>query len=90
MMESILLQLLMAGMGSVGFGMMFRIRRKHLLLTAFGGALCWLAYLGSRQIWSGMFVPSFAASVAAALYAEALARICKAPSTPFLPCRRFR
>ncbi len=82
-MEQIALQLIMAGLGSAGFGLIFRVRRDHLSLIAMGGVLCWLTYLGSRQIWSGMFVPSLAASVAAALYAEILARICKAPSTPF-------
>lgn len=82
-MEQIVLQLIMAGLGSAGFGLIFRVRRDHLSLIAIGGVLCWLSYLGSRQIFHGMFVPSLAASVAAALYAEILARLCKAPSTPF-------
>lgn len=82
-MERYIIQLIMAGFGSAGFGLLFRVRRDRLPLAAMGGILCWLAYLGSRRIWSGVFVPSLAASVAAALYAEILARTCKAPSTPF-------
>ena len=82
-MGKYVIQLIMAGFGSAGFGLLFRIRKDHLLLAALGGVLCWLSYLGSGRIWAGMFVPSLTASVVAALYAELLARLCKAPSTPF-------
>lgn len=77
------LQLIAATLGTVGFAMIYHVEPRFLPPIGFGGLLCWLSYLGAAQIWSGIFVPSLVASLVVALYAEILARVCKAPSTPF-------
>ena len=38
-------QILAAAVGSLGFGVLFNLRGKKLLATAFGGALAWGAFL---------------------------------------------
>ncbi len=69
--------------GSLGFCLLFRLRAALLAPAALGGVFCWGMYLLAAARLSGIFVPFLLASAAAALYAEALARVCKAPSTVF-------
>lgn len=79
-----IIQLLSGAAGSVGFGLIFNLRKKYLPLVAAGGFLGWLVYLlCSRYIWEGVFLPTLAASFATAIFAEVLARVCRAPSTLF-------
>ena len=79
-----IIQLLSGTAGSVGFGLIFNLRKKYLPLVAAGGFLGWLVYLlCSRYIWEGVFLPTLAASFATAIFAEVLARVCHAPSTLF-------
>lgn len=76
------IQLVTGALGSVGFGILFHINKKYLPAAAAGGALGWLVYLllsGGNHI----FVSMLAASFCVAVYAEILARIYGAPSTPF-------
>lgn len=82
-MEEYVLQLVMAAIGAVAYGLVFHMERRYLPSAAVGGLLCWLVYLGSQRYFTGAFLPSLAASLVVALYAEILARVCKAPSTPF-------
>lgn len=83
-MERAVLQLITAFAGSLGFGMLFHLRRKLLMPAAVGGMLCWGVYLLAIQWLEGILVPSLLASAFAALYAELLARRLRAPATIFL------
>lgn len=83
MIHQYAIALIMAAGSSLGFAVLFRVELRFLPSMAFGGFLCWFSYLCSQLLWSGTFVPSLAASIVVALYAEILARVCKAPSTPF-------
>jgi len=79
-----IVQLLTAFTGSLGFAMLFNIKREKLLAAAFGGFLAWGVYL-----FAGIWLDSdpirfFIASIALTFYAEAFARIKKAPATIFL------
>lgn len=78
-----LLQLVTGAIGSVGFGILFHLKKKYLPLTAVGGFLSWLVFLIGKSVWSGIFVPSFVAGFIVDLYSEVLARICKETSTSF-------
>ena len=70
--------------------MMFRLRPGLLVPASAGGLLCWGVYLMSMQWSDGIFAAAFAASAFAAMYAEILARLLKAPATLFLiPAVRF-
>lgn len=77
-------QLIAGAVGSVGFALIFNLKRRYIPFAAGGGFLGWLVYLlCSAFIWDGIFLPTLAASFVTAVYAEILARICRAPSTLF-------
>lgn len=79
-----LIQLAAGAVGSIGFGLIFNLRRKYLIYAAAGGFLGWAVYLiASQHLWEGIFLPTLAAAFMTAIYAEILARVCKAPSTLF-------
>ncbi len=79
-----ILQILMAGLGTAGFALIFHMRKRFLPVVAVGGMLVWGVYLLMVLAYPGkVFLPSLIAGGAGALYAEMLARVCKAPSTPF-------
>ncbi len=83
-MSTMILQLITAFIGSLGYSLLFRLRRQLLLPASMGGLLCWGMYLIVMHFFDGVFVPCLLASSFAALYAEILARIKKAPATLFL------
>lgn len=70
-------------LGSVGFSLLFNLRRKYLPFAALGGAVCWGTYLLAEYLGSGIFLASFTAAFVSELFAEILARIVKAPVTIF-------
>ena len=77
-------QLITAFLGSMGFALVFHIRREKLVLASLGGLLTWGVYLALSG-WTEQDVPRFfIASVVAAIYAEAMARAVKCPATLFL------
>lgn len=82
-MTSPWIQLAMALSGSLGFCMVFRLRAVLLVPAALGSFFCWGVYLLATGRLGGLFVPCLLATAAGALYAELLARLCKAPSTVF-------
>ena len=79
----ILLQLMMAFMGSMGFAVLFNIRKERILPASLGGLIEWGIYLLSAKYVAGVFVPGLIASAFSAIYAEVLARCFKAPATVF-------
>ncbi len=51
---AIMIQLITGAIGSVGFGILFHIKKKYLPLAAVGGFLSWLVFLLGKEFW-GMF-----------------------------------
>lgn len=82
-METMLLQLFTAFLGSFGFSLVFHVRPRWLPLAGLGGLLGWGIYLLCSVWWEGVFLPSFVGSAFAALYGEVLARVLKAPAPTF-------
>ena len=79
-----IIQVITGAVGSVGFGLIFNLRKKYILQAAAGGFLSWSIYLlCSHYVRSGIFLPTLAASFGTAIYTEILARVCKAPATIF-------
>lgn len=76
-----LIQLITSFFGSLGFAIIFNLRKKHLVFASLGGVFCWGAYLLMDMLYQGVFIPTLVASAVAALYAEVFARILKAPAT---------
>ena len=79
----VVLQIVMAFFGTIGFGVLFRSRGKKLLLAGLGGMAAWALFL-----LLGLWIESepiryFIVSVIISIYAEVLARICKTPAGTF-------
>ena len=85
-MGGMALQTAMAFVGSLGFAMIFHLRRGWLAVASLGGMLSWVVYLGVSvgAGVEGVFLPTLVASAFAALYAELCARAVKAPSLLFV------
>ena len=77
-------QIIAALVGSVGFAIFFKMKGKQIALAGIGGAVTWMVYLFVHSFVTGYFVPYFAAAVFVAVYAEIMARINRAPATIFL------
>ena len=69
--------------GTFGFGILFNIRGKKLLLGALGGLLAWLFFVLLGNFMENETVRYFIVSVLASIYAEVFARIIKTPRTTF-------
>ena len=77
-------QVIMAMLGSVGFGILFNLRGRRLMLAGLGGMLSWIIYLIFYRI-IGHEVASYGlATVLTTLYSQAMARVVKSPATLFL------
>ena len=71
-----MIQLITGAIGSVGFGILFHIKKKYLPLAAVGGFLSWLVFLLGKEFWGNVFLPTLMAGFVTDVYAEILARIC--------------
>ena len=83
-MKDVILQLVMAFMGSLGFSMIFRLRRSLWITGSLGGALCWECYLLMFDVTQHIFASGLVASAFAAVYAEIFARKKMAPTLLFV------
>lgn len=79
-----IIQIIMAAIGSLGFSLLFRLRPEHLPLAALGGALTWGAYLLMIEETADIFVASVVASIFCALFAEIVSKVQKTPATVLL------
>ena len=78
------LELFYALIGSLGFSLLFNLRKEHLAAAVLGGTAEWAVYMAAEWFFGGgVFLPSVAAVAFAALYAEVAARIKHAPATVF-------
>ena len=83
-MTTVWIQLLTAFFGSLGFALLFGLRRRYLLPASLGGMLAWGIYL-AMEAWLGLpFLSGLTASAFAVLYAELLAHWLRSPATMFV------
>ena len=83
----ILIILISAGLGTLGFSLMFRVNPKHLAVATLGGIISCGIYLFFDASGSNAFVSNFVAMLVSAIVCEIFARIFKAPTAIFvLPC----
>ena len=78
-----LLQVLAAAAGTLGFAILFNSRPRRLFIGALGGGLTWVVYLILARFVGQDFLCVAAAAAFGAVYAEIMARVCKAPATVF-------
>lgn len=73
------LQVLMAMIGALGFGLLFHIFGGRLLVITLGGAANWIFYLVGMEIYHDRVIAFFIAALATAVLAELMARLMKTP-----------
>lgn len=83
-MNYYVIQIIFAFLGTLGFSLLFQVPKKLLFWTSFGGIVSWSVYLSLQYLFGGLFLPYMLLAVAAAIYAEIMARIMKVPMTTFL------
>ena len=76
MNTTIVIQLITGALGSVGFGILFHMKKKYLPLAAAGGFISWMVFLLGKGLWGNVFLPSLLVGFIVDVYAEILARIC--------------
>ncbi len=81
--ELLWLQVLAAAVGTLGFALLFNSRPQRLFLGALGGGLTWVIYLILSAHINTEFLSVALAAAFGAVYAEIMARVCKAPATVF-------
>lgn len=83
-MRDAVIQIVSAGLGTLGFALLFRVRGCHLLMATLGGSLSWLVYLLVRAGTASIFFSNLVAAMAVCLWSEGMARLRKAPANIFL------
>lgn len=79
-----IIQLIAAFVGSIGFAIVLKIKGKQILFAGIGGTITWLIYLLAYGELNSYFLGNLIAAIFVAIYAEIMARINKAPATIFL------
>lgn len=82
----LLLQLITATLGALGFSLIFNVRGKSVLFATLGGLLAWGSYLLLTGAGLTPVMAYLAVSIIITIYAEISARLHKAPATVFLVC----
>jgi len=83
-MMQALIQIFTGGLGSVGFGILFNLRGRKLLITTLGGLISWTVFLLLERWIPGEAIRYFLSMAAISVYAEIFARVEKTPTTTFL------
>ena len=81
---SVWLQLLGAMIGCLGFTIIYNIHFPGGLLCVIGGVLTWAVYCLAIEMHCTPAIANFVAAIAAAIYAEIMARIRKYPAISYL------
>ena len=80
----ILASLIPCFVGCIGFGILFNIHGRGMILCALGGVFTWIVYSLTLQFTGSDLMGYFLATLFAAAYAETMARIRKCPAIGYL------
>ncbi len=83
-MTANIIQILAGALGSIGFALIFNLKRDKLPYIIIGSGIGWAIYLISFHYTADVFLSNVAASIFCSASSEFLARQRKAPSTLFL------
>ncbi|MCF0122672.1 MAG: threonine/serine exporter family protein [Ruminiclostridium sp.] len=83
-MREVLIQILCAGVGTMGFALVFQLKRQHLLVAFLGGTMAWACYLIVWENGGGYFFSMLVASAVVCVWSEGQARVRMAPANVFL------
>ncbi len=76
-----LISIVWALMGTLGYALVSRMRGSDLIIAAFGGAIAWAAYILLSDFTQMGIFAYLAAALAAGSYAELMANLRKKPAT---------
>lgn len=76
--------ILMGGLGTLGYNLLFHIRGKNLALATLGGLLCGFVFWLLEPLFPGEAIRYFLTAAVITVYGEVLARLQKTPTTTFL------
>lgn len=76
-------QLFTAFFGSMGFAVLYGLKKKYIPLASLGGLFCWGSYLFFENIGLDLFFSSLISTICVALFGEFCARLLKAPAVIF-------
>ena len=79
-----IIQIIMGGIGSLGFSVLFHIKGYKLLLAGLGGIISWALFLILEPWFPDEAVRYLLSSMLIGFYAEILARVQKTPTTTYL------
>lgn len=85
-MIQIIYEVCLATLASMGFIILFNIKKDHLFIGSLNGGLAWLIYAVLLKMDYNNTFSIFVASSAMSLYAEVMARRIKTPATAFIVC----
>lgn len=80
----VVIQIITAGTGSLGFSLLFRVKKGNIPAGVAGAILCWTIFLFADKLIHGVLVPSLIAAALGTLFCELSAKVMKAPVTVFL------
>ena len=81
---TILVRLITAGTGTLGFAMVYRTSPKKLPVAILGGMLTYAMYELIHLLGGGIMAAAFCSALVMAIFSEVFARIMKAPAILFL------
>lgn len=81
---SVIVQSIMAFLGSLGFSLIFNVKRRHVVIASLGGMFTWMAYFVCKNMGNNILLSTVIASAFAAAYSMVTAVRKKAPANQFL------
>lgn len=89
-MMMILLQAIFAGIGCMGFAVLYQTPRAYLVSCGWTGAICWATYQWGTQMYAlDAVTATFLAACMTTLLARMFAVMHKTPNITFLVCGLF-
>ena len=83
-MKQEIIQIITAGIGTLGFSIYFRVSKRNVVASTLGGSLGWIVYLIIFHTFNSLFFANFIAAFVVYVYSEIMARILKSPVNIFL------
>lgn len=80
----VMIQFVMAFLGSLGFSLIFNVKKKHMVVASLGGMFAWIVYFVCKNVGNSILLSTVIASAFAAAYAMVTAVKKKAPANQFL------
>ena len=80
----LIIRSLAAGLGTIAFALMFRVRKRHFVDCGVLGTITWFAYMICIRIWNNEAIAVFMSGFAAVLASRVLAVLRRCPATVFL------